>query len=143
MKTNTKRLIGIGIVAVLLLCTVLYFRYLSLLDIADEGMQMQIILNEYSIENGEPNIDTVEYQNITEEQHQEIISLFDKYPYQRTLGTLFSDDTLYGLGNKILYIHMNGAIVTVTSTGKLAINDKTYRMDNAEQFIHQIIDIVE
>ena len=49
---------------------------------------------------------------------------------------------MHDLGNKVLYI-ANGQIMTVTATGKLAINGKTYSIGNAEQLIRQILEIVE
>lgn len=142
MKKKTTYLICIGIAVLLLLCTILYFKPLSLLDVVDEGEKIQIILNEYGIENGDPNLDTTEFQDITEEQCKEMLSVLGKYSYRRTFETLFSDGTMNGVGNKVLYIH-NGSIIAVASTGKLAINDKLYSIDNAEQLIQQVLDIVE
>jgi hypothetical protein len=142
MKKKTTYFVCIGTAVLLLICTILYFKPLSLSNIADKDIKMYITLIEYSIENDEQISATTEYQNITEEQHKEILSVLDEYTYQRTFETLFSNGTMHGLGNKVLYIG-NGKIITVTATGKLAINDKIYRIDNAEQFIQQILEIVE
>lgn len=142
MKKKTTYFVCIGIAVLLLICTILYFKPLSLSNIADKDMKMYITLIEYSIENGEQISATTEYQNITEEQHKEILSVLDEYTYQRTFETLFSNGTMHGLGNKVLYIG-NGKIITVTATGKLAINGKIYSIDNAEQLIQQILEIVE
>jgi hypothetical protein len=55
-----------------------------------------------------------------------------------------------GIGNKMLSIYVFGDItsggsifVTLTSSGKIVVNGKNYRMENAEQFIEQIIEIME
>ena len=142
MKKKTTYLLCIGIAILLLICTILYFKPLSLSNVADKDTKMYITLIEYHFENGETISDTTEYQYITEEQQTEILSILDEYTYRRTFGTLFSNGTMHDLGNKVLYI-ANGQIMTVTATGKLAINGKTYSIDNAEQLIRQILEIVE
>ncbi len=142
MKKKTTYLLCIGIAVLLLICTILYFKPLSLSNVADKNTKMYITLIEYHFENGETISDTTEYQYITEEQQMEILSVLDEYTYRRTFGTLFSNGTMHDLGNKVLYI-ANGQIMTVTATGKLAINGKTYSIGNAEQLIRQILEIVE
>ena len=142
MKKKSTYLLCIGIAVLLLVCTILYFKPLSLSSVADKDTKMYITLMEYHFEHGEPSSDTPEYQHITEEQQTEILSVLDEYTYQRTLGTLFSNGAMHDLGNKVLYI-ANGQVMTVTATGKLAINGKTYSIDNAEQLIRQILEIVE
>lgn len=142
MKKKSTYLLCIGIAVLLLVCTILYFKPLSLSSVADKDTKMYITLIEYDFEHGEPSSDTTEYQHITEEQQTEILSVLDEYTYQRTLGTLFSNGAMHDLGNKVLYI-ANGQVMTVTATGKLAINGKTYSIDNAEQLIRQILEIME
>ena len=142
MKKKTTYLLCIGIAILLLICTMLYFKPLSLSNVADKDTKMHITLMEYHFENGEPISDTTEYEHITEEQQTEILSVLDEYTYQRTFGTLFSNGAMHDLGNKVLYI-ANGQVMTVTATGKLAINGKTYSIDHAEQLIRQILEIVE
>ena len=89
MKKKTTYLLCIGIAVLLLICTILYFKPLSLSNVADKDTKMHITLMEYHFENGEPISDTTEYEHITEEQQTEILSVLDEYTYQRTLGTLF------------------------------------------------------
>ena len=67
---------------------------------------------------------------------------------EEDLGTSrCSDGSLSGLGDKMLYIYVYedaslvGSIF-VSSAGKIAVNEKSYRMENAEQFIGQIIEIM-
>ena len=53
-----------------------------------------------------------------------------------------------GLGNRLIYIFINGDdttgnLITVSSTGEIGIDNKTYKMDNAEQFIEQMTEILE
>lgn len=137
MKKKTTYLVCIGVAVLLLICTILYFKPLSLSSVVDKDTKMYITLMEYS------ELNSTEYPNITEEQQEEILSVLDEYTYHRTFGTLFSNGTMHGLGNKVLYIANNGKVIIVTETGKLSIGGKIYSIDNAEQLIQQILEIVE
>ena len=147
MKKKTMCIIGV--VIVLLICIIAYFKPLSLLDTIGEDHQIGIVLNEFGYENGKSNMETILYDDISEEQKNAILALLEKYDYRRTFGTLFSDGSLTDLGKKTLTICVydanssDAAIIMVTSSGKIAINDKSYSMEDAEQFIEQIIEIVE
>ena len=146
MKKKAIYLIGIAIV--LLICIIAYFKPLSLSNTVSENSKISMILNEYVIRNGAPDIDVVEYKDITAEQKSAILTLLEKYTYRRTFGTLFSSGTISGIGNKMLSIyvfgdHTSGGGIFVTSSGKIVVNAKNYRMENAEQFIEQIIEIME
>ena len=145
MRKKTIFLIGINIV--LLICIIAYFKPLSLSNTASENSNISMILNEYVIRNGEPDIDVVEYKDITAEQKSAILTLLEKYTYRRTFGTLFSNGTMSGIGNKMLSIYVfndsSDSHVLVISLKEIVINGKNYRMKNAEQFIEQIIEIME
>ena len=147
MKKKTMCIIGV--VIVLLICIIAYFKPLSLLDTIGEDNRIDIILNEIEYEDGKLNIEPILYNDISEEQKNAILALLEKYDYRRTFGTLFSDGSLTDLGKKTLNICVyddnlsDAAIIMVTSSGKIAINDKSYGMEDAEQFIEQIIEIVE
>lgn len=146
MKKKATYLIGIAIV--LLICIIAYFNPLSLSNTVGENSKISMILNEYVIRNGEPDIDVVAYKDITAEQKNAILTLLEKYTYRRTFGTLFSSGTMSGIGNKMLSIYVfgnntSGGGIFVTSSGKIVVNAKNYRMENAEQFIEQIIEIME
>ena len=143
-----KVLYLIGAVVLLLICIFAYFKPLSLSDAVSENHRIHMILNEFKIEDGEPNIDSVVYQDITAEQKSTILTLLDEYTYRRTVGTLFSNGTISGLGDKSLTIYVYGDKSSVTSivmasSGRIAINDKSYSMKNAEQLIKQLIETVE
>lgn len=99
------------------------------------------------VRNGEAYIDSVDYQDITTEQKSAILILLEKYTYKRTLGTLFSDGSISELGDKTLYIYVYDDVslvgsIFVSSSGRIAVNEKNYHMENAEQFIEQIIEIM-
>lgn len=136
------------IVIVLLVCIIAFFRPLSLSDIARENHQLKMVSGEIGVRNGEAYIDSTDYQAITTEQKSAILSLLEKYTYRRTFGTLFSDGSISGLSDKTLsiYVYDDVSLVSsifVASSGKAAVNGKSYSMENAEQFIEQIIEIME
>ena len=143
-----KTIISLAIAVVLLLGIAVYFRPLAFSKIAGEQWQIQTVLNEFGVRNGEPYVDSVNYQTITAEQKSAILTALERYSYQRTPGTLFSDGSLSGVGEAMLsiYGYEDGTLVdsiVVSSSGKIAVNGKTYRMKNAEQLIDQIVEIME
>ena len=142
-----KTIYTIGIVIVLLVSIVVYCKPLSLSDAANEDNQIIMILNEYGVRNGEPYLDSTEYKDLTMEQNRSVLTVLEKYPYRRTIGTPFSDGSISGLGTQMLSIYvfdMTASIdsIFVTSSGKIAVNGKNYTMKNAEQFIAEIVEIV-
>ena len=81
-------------------------------------------------------------------QNSAILALLGEYNYRRTLGTLFSNGSITDLDDKTLTIFVcddnsSVAAIVVASSGKIAVNDKSYGMEDAEQLIKQIIEIVE
>ena len=142
-----KAIYLVVIVIVLLICIIAFFKPLSLSDIARENNQIKMVLSELGVRNSEAYIDSVDYQDITTEQKSAILILLEKYTYKRTLGTLFSDGSISELGDKTLYIYVYDDVslvgsIFVSSSGRIAVNEKNYRMENAEQFIEQIIEIM-
>ncbi len=143
-----KTFFVIGIIIVLLIGLIAYFWPLSLSDAVSESNQIQMILLEIGNRDGEPYIDSVDYTAITTEQKGNILSLFDKYTYKRTFGTLFSDGSISGSGQNILYIYVYDDIssvdmLVVASSGEIVVNGRNYSMSDAEQLIGQIIQIVD
>lgn len=146
MKKKTICLIGVAIV--LLICIIAYFSPLSLLDTIKENNRIDIILNEFEIEDGEPNIKSVVYNDITAQQKEAILALLENYNYKRTFGTLFSNGAITDLDDKTLTIftydnNSSVAVIVVASSKKIAVNDKNYGMEDAEQLIIQIVEILE
>ena len=136
------------IIIVLLFCMIAYFYPLSLSDIVRENKRIDMILNEYKIEDGKPSIDSAVYNDITTEQKDAVLTLLEKYDYRRTFGTLFSNGSITDLADMTLTIfvyddHSSVAAIVVASSGKMAVNDRSYSCKNAEQLIEQIIKIME
>lgn len=142
-----KTIYFVVIVIVLLICIIAFFKPLSLSNIARENNQIKMVLNEFGVRNGEAYIDSTDYQAITAEQKNAILALLEKYTYRRTFGTLFSDGSISGLGDKMLSIYVYADVslvgsIFMSSSGEIAVNEKSYHMKNAEQFIEQIIEIM-
>ena len=136
-----------SIVVLLLVGLAIYFRPLHF-SVPDESSQITIVLNEYAVSDGKPIIDSAEYPVTGSEQMSAIQATLENTTYRRTAGTLFSDGSMTDMGNRTLaiYIYDGDALtdsIFVSSSGKIAVQNKTYCMKNAEQFIEQIIEIAE
>lgn len=131
----------------LLLCLFTYFRPLSLSGNVSDRSEITLILNEYAVRNGKPDIAVTEYQNITDDQKSAILATLDKYTYRRTLDTLFSDGSMSGMGNQVLYIYVfqdsSDSYLLAIAQKEIVINDNNYRLKQGGQLIEQIIQIVE
>ena len=141
-----KTIYILSLVIILLVCTIVYFKPLSLSNLVSEDSLINMIFNEYVIKNGEPDLEAVEYKDITAEQKNALLPILEKYTYRRTLCTLFSNGSMSGTGNKTLTIYVfdnNSDSIFVTSLDKIVVNNKNYRMENSGQFMEQIIEIME
>ena len=143
-----KTILRIGIVAVLLILVIAYFWPLSLANAVDESGKINIVLTDFSIQNGEPDIDFTNYTDITPDQKQALLTLFEKYTYRRTLLTPFSDGSMDDLSDhQLLSIYVFHDIsdtdYLVIGSKEIAINSKNFRIKNADQLIAEIIKIVE
>lgn len=142
-----KSIILVLIAVLLLIGLAIYFRPLHF-SVPDESSQIAIVLNEYAVSDGKPTIDSAEYPVTSPEQRRAIRALLEKTTYRRTTGTLFSDGSMTDVGNRTLsiYIYDGDSLadsIFVSSSGKIAVQNKTCRMESAEHFIEQIIEIAE
>ena len=129
-----KILCLVVIVIAFLICCIVYFKPLSLSDVAEDNNQIKMVYSELGVKNGEAYIDSVDYQDITIEQKSTILALLDKYTYRRTIGTLFSNGSTSDLGDKTLSVYVYDDVslinsVFATSSGKIVINEKVYNME--------------
>ena len=142
-----KMLCSIIIVIAFFVCCTVYFKPLSLSDVAEADNQIKMVYSQLGVKNGEAYINSVDYQDIPIDQKNAILSLLDKHTYRRTVGTLFSNGSTSDLGDKTLsiYVYDDASLINsvlVTSSGKVVINEKTYNMEDAEPFIEQIVEIM-
>ena len=147
MNDNKKKLLYvIGIAIVLLIITIVYFKPLPLSGLASDSNQVAMVWNEIGVKDGTAYMDCVEYQSLTSDQNRAILSLLDKYTYQRTLGTIFSDGSMPGYYVLNIYLSNENSMknyIFVSLSGEILVQGKTYHMKNAEQFIEQILEIVK
>lgn len=142
-----KSIILVLIAVLLLIGLAIYFRPLHF-SVPDESSQITIVLNEYSVSDGKPVIDSAEYPVTSPEQRRAIRALLEKTTYRRTTGTLFSDGSMSDMGDRTLaiYIYDGDSLadsILASSSGKIAVQNKTYCMKNSEQLIAQIIEIAK
>ena len=133
----------VHMIIVMLVCLTIYFQPMSLSDSISENSLIHITMTEMSVQDGEPHMDLTDYSNMTEEQKDRITALLENYPYRRAFDTIFSDGLISGLGDRMLsiFIYQDTELIhsiAVSSEGQMAIDDRTYEMKHAEQFIEQI-----
>ena len=142
-----KSIILVLIAVLLLIGLAIYFRPLHF-SVPNEISQITIVLNEYAVRDGKPIIDSAEYPVTSPEQRRAIRALLAETTYRRTAGTPFSDGSMTDVGNRTLaiYIYDGDSLsdsIFVSSSGKIAVQNKTYYMKNSEQLIEQIIEIAK
>lgn len=140
---NKKTVCSITAGIVILLCCVLYFRPLSLSANITENNSLIVQIKEFGVRNGVPYIDSRDHDHITEEQKRKIIELMQGYSCKRTWKTSSSDGTIERIGNRavFLYVYDHEAEVRsiyVSDSGQVSIDNKLYKMKNAEQFNAQV-----
>lgn len=126
---NRKKFLLGGLALVALAAVVLAFRPLSLSSQMKGTTQVFVSLLQFRIEEGEPFIDTTNYNELTPQQTQAMVELLSQCRYQRTGGTLFSDGSIQGLGGELVYVtcgKANGDSLTITlsSAGQAAIANR-------------------
>ena len=110
-----KILCLVVIVIAFLICCIVYFKPISLSDVAEDNNQIKMVYSELGVKNGEAYIDSVDYQDITIEQKNTILALLDKYTYRRTIGTLFSNSSTSDLGDKTLSVYVYDDVSLINS----------------------------
>lgn len=140
---NKKTVCSIAAGIVILLCCVLYFRPLSLSANITENNSLIVQIKEFVVRNEVPYIDSRDHDHIAEEQKRKITELMQGYSYKRTWKTSFSDGTIERIGNRavFLYVYDHEAEVRsiyVSDSGQVSIDNKLYKMKNAEQFNAQV-----
>lgn len=127
---------------------IFYFKPLQLSNLIDENEEILITQIELTVKNGEANNNSETYNDLTDEQKNSIITLFENYYYRRTFGTMFSDGSLSDLGDKLLHVYIYNGTTLVNSlsfstTGDIVVNNKTYKMKNTHELIDKTLEIVK
>lgn len=137
---------AIGMALVLIFCAV-YFHPLSLSDCIGTDDRITLSISTLSVPNGEANIDTADYNNITSEQQKNIKSLLKNCTYTRSLRTMLPQTSLSDIGGKtaVLYIYRDDSLlhsIQITENGQLQLDNRIYKIKNAEQLLEQLTGIL-
>lgn len=149
MKKSRYRVLVTGIIIAAVLATLLlYFRPMKMSGLINENQEILITRTEFRIQSGEAYTDYENYNDLTEEQRQDIIDLFQQYTYRRTPGTLFSDGSLSGLGDEIIniFVYKDSELlrtICISDTGSISVNNRSYVMRDAPGLIRDLSGIIE
>ena len=73
--------------------------------------------------------------------------MLDKYRYYRMPGTLFSDGTIDHINEDLItftvYSNEIGYEIINITSGRIAINNKTYYFPNSQDFIENILKLLD
>lgn len=143
-----KKVLLIAGILLLAAAVAVYFRPLPLADTLSGGDQLMVTLFEVEISDGQPDVEYPKYDQLTQEQQTRIRELFAESSYRRTFGTLFSDGSMDGLGDRIAYVHVfDGdtweATVALSDAGECSVHNRTYRLNHAPQLVEALVKICE
>ena len=147
MKKLTKK--NVLIVIVLIASISIYFRPLQLSNLVSEENVLWITCSNVGVQDSTPYANAQSFQDITEEQINQIIMLFEEYSYHRKLNTIFLDGFVSGSKNTTSLhlffsdgtVHTNAMILT--NHDEIAVNYKNYRINNSSDLIDEILEIIK
>lgn len=142
-KLHYKILVTVIVIVILAGMFFLYLRPLEMSDLLNKDQTILITLTELYVQNGEVNMETESYNDLTEEQRENIFDLFDQYTYRRSFFTLISDGALSDLGDDLIniYLYENDHLaqsIVISSTDRMSVNDKVYVLKNSSGLIEQM-----
>ena len=149
MKKPSNKILTAGIIIIIVLAALLlYFRPMEMSDLINEDYEIRITRTEVEVRDGEPYIDTKNYNDLTEEQRQDIMSLFQQYTYRRTPGTLFSDGSISGAINNYIniFVYEDSELVRtiiISDTGGMSVDSRVYVVKEPSALIQDILGVVE
>ena len=151
ISSDPQKIRFITIIIVALGGLLWYFRPLSLSNLANDSIQILATEIEYVVKDDMAYHNVTNYTEISDVQKNEIQALFENYSYKRTLGTLFSDGSLDGFFNKVphktvlISVYKEGDSfnsITIRDTGKIAVNDKDYKIQDSAELIEAMLEII-
>lgn len=149
MKKARYKAVVIVIIILFLAAVFVYFRPLRMSDLVNDEQEIVLTQISMGVQNGEPYMDSESYNDLTKEQEQSIINLFQQYTYRRTLSTfLVSDGSLSETGDQLVDIFMYEdselvCSVIISNTGSISVNDRPYVLEDPLRFIEELLQIVE
>ena len=149
MKKPSNKILTAGIIIIIVFAALLlYFWPMEMSDLINEDYEIRITRTEVGVRDGEPYIDTKNYDDLTEEQRQDIMSLFQQYTYRRTPGTLFSDGSISGAVNNYIniFVYEDSELVRtiiISDTGGMSLDSRVYAAQEPSALIQDIISVIE
>ena len=130
-------------IAALLFCCAVYFHPMSLSDCIGADDRIALSISTLDSQNGEANIDTTDYNDITSEQQKSIADLLGNCTYMRSLRTLLPNSSLSDIGGQTaaLYVYRDDSLlhsIQITENGQLLLDNRIYKIKNAEQLLNQL-----
>ncbi len=147
-KANKKTILIIGLIIIAVLCALIYMRPMTLSDNIAHNSTLLFAKIDLGVEDGRPYNESTNYNDITEQQKQEILMLLGNFPYTRNVKTLFSDGSMAnndGDGYFYIYIYSETdyvGTVIMAYDDEISIGNKNYTMQNSSDLINQILDII-
>ncbi|XCP84810.1 hypothetical protein ABXS75_17520 [Roseburia hominis] len=143
-----KHSIIIGIIILVITSLLFYFQPLKLSNLVSKNSDILVTRVELGIQNGEAYNNSSTYNDLTDEQKNSITNLLQSYSYRRTFGTTLSDGSLSGIGDEMIHIFIyEGSTfvhnISISTTGSISVDDKTYTMKSAAQLIDKIVEIID
>jgi len=151
ISNDPKKICYITIIIVALGGLLWYFRPLPLSNLANDSIHILATEIEYVVKDDMAYHNVTNYTEISDVQQNEIQALFENYSYKRTLGTLFSDGSLGEFFNKVphktvlISVYKEGDSfnsITIRDTGKIAVNDKDYKIQDSAELIEAMLEII-
>ena len=149
MKKPSYKVLAAGIIIIIVFAALLlYFRPMEMSDLIKGDQDILITRTGPGVRDGEPYIDTKNYDDLTEEQRQDIMSLFQQYTYRRTPGTLFSDGSISGAVNNYIniFVYEDSELVRtiiISDTGGMSLDSRVYAAQEPSALIQDIISVIE
>ena len=124
-----------------------YFFPLSLNKLISQSNELSVTLTEFKIVYGEPVIDTKDYGKVKDSCKESIADLVKKYRYYRMPDTLFSDGTIDHITEDLImisvYNKVSGYKIIRISSGRIAIDNRTYYFPKSSEFIKIILELLK
>ena len=147
LKSGFKRWKIIFILTAIITVLLVYFFPLSLNKLVSQSNELSVTLTEFKIVNGEPVIDTKDYGKVKDSCKESIADLVKKYRYYRMPDTLFSDGTIDHITEDLIMINVynkvSGYKIISISSGRIAIDNRTYYFPKSSEFIKIILELLK
>ncbi len=128
--------------------SVVYFLPLSLSDTINKDSTMLFTKIDITVSDGQSFHEATIYNDVTEEQKDNVLHLLSEFSYSRNIKTLFSDGSMSdNTGDGYLYITIYNqtdyaGTIVVAHDDEISLNNKNYTMNNSSDFINSIIEII-